>query len=231
MIREVVKIDEDLCDGCGNCIPECQEGALRLIDGKARLVSDVLCDGLGACLGHCPRGAITIEKREAEAFDEIKVMEQSKEPLACGCPGSETRSFVPGSLAAGGTLTATHEQDSQLAQWPVQMHLINPSASFFQGSDLLLAADCVAFSLGNFHSIWLKGKSLAIACPKLDTGLDSYIAKIRALIDEAKINTLTVMMMQVPCCGGLLQLVNQATAGAKRKVPVKSVIVSAGGRS
>ena len=318
MIRELVHIDEELCDGCGQCIPECHEGALQLIDGKARLISDLMCDGLGACLGHCPQGAITLEKREAEPYDETKVMELmvekgentvvahlrhlkdhqelaylkegvsylkehegelkfdlqkvlsqvhharvEKEQLACGCAGSEARSFRPqsasqaghhagggnghgreagsgaaGSAAAGAFSAAglsmdrragADHQPSELRQWPVQMHLINPAASYFQGTDLVLAADCVAYSLGNFHSRWLKGKTLAIACPKLDQQLDAYVAKIRALIDEAGINTLTVMMMQVPCCGGLLQLVQRAASEAERKVPVKAVIVGVEG--
>ncbi len=307
MIREVVHIDETLCDGCGQCIPSCHEGALQMIDGKARLVSDLMCDGLGACLGHCPQGAITIEEREAEPYNESKVMEimvkrgentvvahllhlkehqeldylkegirylkdhaedldldvgtvmsrvhharVEEEQLACGCPGSEARSFRPQSasqekpgfaagqvnhlagpvtLVSSGDLKSAHpfRQPSELRQWPVQMHLINPSASYFTESDLVLAADCVAYSLGEFHSRWLKGKSLAIACPKLDSGMDSYISKITALIDQARINTLTVMMMQVPCCGGLLQMVKLASDRAERKVPVKSVIVGVEG--
>jgi len=293
MIREMVHIDEELCDGCEACIPNCHEGALQMIDGKARLISDLMCDGLGACLGHCPQGAITIEKREAEPYNETKVMEimvdkgentvvahlqhlkehnemeflkegvqylkdhQSElnfsmekvmsrvhhakveeEQLACGCAGSEARSFTPQSAAAGtipatGTMTlaggAVAEQSSELRQWPVQMHLINPGASYFRQTDLVLAADCVAFSLGNFHSKWLKGKTLAIACPKLDSGMETYVEKIKALIDQAEINTLTVMMMQVPCCGGLLQLVKMAAGQAERKVPIKKVIVGVEG--
>ena len=294
MLREVVKIDEELCDGCGQCIPTCHEGALQMIDGKARLISDLMCDGLGACLGHCPQGAITIEEREAEPYNETKVMEimvgkgantvvahlshlkehnemeylkegveylkdheneldfnikevmskvhhshVEEQQLACGCAGSEARSFAPQSSAgqpaavAAGSLTLGHngngEQPSELRQWPVQMHLINPMASYFQQTDVVLAADCVAFSLGNFHSKWLKGKSLAIACPKLDDGQESYISKIRSLIDDAKINTLTVMMMQVPCCGGLLQIANMAVDQSERKVPVKAVIVGVEG--
>ncbi|TNF77891.1 MAG: 4Fe-4S ferredoxin [Bacteroidetes bacterium] len=305
MIREMVKIDEDLCDGCGACIPSCHEGALQMIDGKARLISDLMCDGLGACLGHCPQGAITIEKREAEPYNETRVMELmvdkgentvvahlqhlkehhemeylregvqylkdhrseldfsvedvmsrvhharvEEEQLACGCAGSEARSFAPqsaagGSVPAAGAFTMAHsvaatqpsgqpsdqpsDQPSELRQWPVQMHLINPGASYFRETDLVLAADCVAFSLGNFHSRWLKGKTLAIACPKLDTGMESYVEKIRALIDGAKINTLTVMMMQVPCCGGLLQMVRMAAGQTERKVPIKKVIVGVEG--
>ncbi|MEN8157304.1 MAG: 4Fe-4S dicluster domain-containing protein [Bacteroidota bacterium] len=294
MIREMVKIDEELCDGCAQCIPNCHEGALQMIDGKARLVSDLMCDGLGACLGHCPQGAITIEKREAEPYNETKVMEimvtkgentvvahlshlkehnemeflsegvqylkdhedeldfnirevmsrvhnshVEQEQLACGCAGSEARSFTPQSSAgqpsavAAGSLTLGHaggaEQPSELRQWPVQMHLINPVASYFQQTDVVLAADCVAFSLGNFHSKWLKGKSLAIACPKLDDGHESYISKIKSLIDDAKINTLTVMMMQVPCCGGLIQMAQMAANQAERKIPIKAVIVGVEG--
>ena len=308
MIREIVHIDEELCDGCGQCIPSCHEGALQMIDGKARLVSDLMCDGLGACLGHCPQGAITIEKREAEPYNETKVMEIMVEQgentvvahlqhlkehqefdylkegvqylkdhrdslgfdvrkvmnrvhharveegqLACGCPGSEARSFGPrsasaagsglsaggftqdvsGPLSLDGTQQATLQQaaglHSELSQWPVQMHLINPASSYFMGSDLVLAADCVAYSLGDFHPVWLKGKTLAIACPKLDAGQDTYVSKITALMDQARINTLTVMMMQVPCCGGLLQMVKAAATRAERKVPVKSVIVGVEG--
>ena len=265
-----------------------------MIDGKARLISDLMCDGLGACLGHCPQGAITIEKREAEPYNETKVMEimvtkgentviahlqhlkehnemeflregvqylkdhkdelefnieevmskvhqahVEQEQLGCGCPGSEARSFEPrsetagaGAVAAGGLAldpSAGGSQPSELRQWPVQMHLINPMASYFQQADVVLAADCVAFSLGDFHAKWLRGKSLAIACPKLDSGLDTYVAKIKSLIEDAKINTLTVMIMQVPCCGGLLQMVRAATADAARKVPVKAVVVGVEG--
>lgn len=301
MLREVVRIDEELCDGCGVCIPSCHEGALQMIDSKARLISDLMCDGLGACLGHCPQGAITVEKREARPYSETEVMkvmvdkgentvvahlkhlkehneleflkegihylkehinelrfslgdvmnrvhnaEVHEEQLACGCPGSEARSFSPQStfakataddvrstrsafVGAGGLQVATNGQPSELRQWPVQMHLVNPMASYFQNADLVLAADCVAFSLGNFHSGWLKGKSLAIACPKLDDGQESYVDKLISMIDRAKVNTITVMMMQVPCCGGLLRLVDLAMQQAERKVPVKSVIVGVEG--
>ena len=173
-----------------------------------------------------------------EVLSRVHNAKVEEKQLACGCAGSEARSFAPqsvssGAIPAAGAFTmaagATVEQPSELRQWPVQMHLINPGASYFRQSDLLLAADCVAFSVGNFHSKWLKGKTLVIACPKLDSGLESYVEKIRGLIDEAKINTLTVMMMQVPCCGGLLQMVKAATANCERKVPVKTVIVGVEG--
>ena len=278
MIREIVKIDEEKCDGCGLCIPNCHEGALQIIDGKARLVSDLMCDGLGACLGHCPQGAITIEKREAAAYDEVEVVKdiipkgknvmiahlkhlsdhnehdffrQAVEYLeanrnnlpwdlnevksevhksrtanssSCGCAGSAEKTF--NNSTAG---HSTGDISSALTHWPVQMHLINPNAQHFQNSDLVLAADCVAFSMGNFHSKVLKGKTLAILCPKLDQGQNIYVEKIVSLIDDAKINTITVVIMEVPCCGGLLRFVKEALQIAKRKVPVKGIVVSASG--
>jgi NAD-dependent dihydropyrimidine dehydrogenase PreA subunit len=236
MKRDILKIDEELCNGCGLCVPNCQEGALQIIDGKARLVSEVLCDGLGACIGYCPEGAITIEKREAEPFSEIKVMEEKankgKETqhltnVEGGCPGSRTMVITRPDKEAGQTVSSN--LTSELRQWPVQMHLINPDAHYFRGADLLLAADCIAFSTGNFHNGFLKGKSLAIACPKLDQGIDVYVSKLTAMIDTAKVNTITVMMMEVPCCGGLLQVVKTALARSMRKVPVKQIIISISG--
>lgn len=285
MIREIVKIDEDLCNGCGQCVPNCHEGALQMIDGKARLISDLMCDGLGACIGHCPEGAITIEKREATPYNETEVMKEMvlkgkntvvahlkhlqdhnetgflKEGLdflksnaaalsfdfedvldelhdnkpkaqsSCatgGCPGSKTVVFDAPSKPSqqAGFSVAPVAQASELRQWPVQLHLVNPMAPYFQKADLLLAADCTAFSMGNFHSEWLKGRALAIACPKLDHGAEAYINKLAMLIEEAKINTITVMMMEVPCCGGLLHMVNEARQMCYRKVPVKKIVVS-----
>jgi NAD-dependent dihydropyrimidine dehydrogenase PreA subunit len=291
MEREMVKIDEDLCTGCGDCVPNCHEGALQIIDGKAVLISDLMCDGLGACIGHCPEGAITIEKREAEPYNEEKVMEVMVEKTkntiiahlshlkdhgeegflkegidylrknessikhdvneiidtvmnekeetqghqhahghnhahagngegqGCGCQGSAPQEFK----RADNVVSDTSE-GSQLTQWPVQMHLINPNAGYFQNSDLLVAADCSAFSLGAFHSRFIKGKSIVIACPKLDQGTEIYVQKLVALIDEANVNTVTVVIMEVPCCGGLLQMVKLAAEQAKRKVPIKLVI-------
>lgn len=282
MKRDIIKIDEEKCTGCGECVPNCHEGALQIIDGKVRLVSELMCDGLGACIGHCPEGAIEIEQREAEPYDELKVMElmvekgfntvvahlrhlkehnetfflqqgmgyliqnetklkfsiidvknavhqvvatAKPEPCKSGCPGSQTVVFDPSSIS----LLAQGHADStasQLRQWPVQLHLINPAASYFQGSDLLVASDCSAFSLGNFHSKWLMNRSLVIACPKLDQGKEIYLNKIMSLIDESKVNTITVLIMEVPCCGGLLQLVQMAVQRSANKVPVKAVTVS-----
>ena len=233
MKRDILKIDEELCNGCGLCVPNCHEGALQVIDGKVRLVSELMCDGLGACIGHCPEGAITIETREAEPYSETRIMEQAHNHShnhgheGGGCPGS--RAMVIEKQEKTNDNTPLADQPSELRQWPVQMHLVNPNAPYFRGADLLLAADCVAFSMGGFHSNHLKGKSLAIACPKLDQGVDIYVEKLTSMIDIAKVNTITVMMMEVPCCGGLLQIVRTAMAKASRKVPVKKMIVGING--
>lgn len=283
MLRDIIKINEDLCTGCGDCVQSCHEGALQIIDGKARLISDLMCDGLGACIGDCPEGAITIEKRHAEPYNELKVMElmikKGKNTIIAhlkhlkdhneldllkdginylktntelsndekseiiktvhhsqanhtqnhgnNCPGAKSMSFKPTQQIEIGK---QNDIPSQLTQWPVQMHLINPQASFFKNSDVVLAADCVAYAVGNFHTNWLKNKSLIIACPKLDSGLDSYIEKIKILVNQAQINTLTVMMMVVPCCRGLLQIVNQALQQTQRKIPVKAVVVDLQGK-
>ena len=256
-VRKIVKIDELLCNGCGACVPACAEGAIQVIDGKARLVADRLCDGLGACLGDCPQGAITIEDRAAEDYDEDAVRQhlhalatdsraahESAEsdrqpvvpgpgaalPLAAGpepgsgCPGSRVIQFQGPQTQA--STPAGEGQSSQLRQWPVQLHLVPADAPYFRDADLLLAADCTAFALGDFHRTYLKGRALAVACPKLDHGLDIYLQKLTAMIDQGGINTLTVMVMQVPCCAGLTHLAQQAASQAKRKVPVKRVVVS-----
>jgi Pyruvate/2-oxoacid:ferredoxin oxidoreductase delta subunit len=263
MKRKIIKIDEEKCTGCGLCVPNCHEQAIKIINGKARLVNDVFCDGLGACLGECPEGALTMEEREAEAFDEKKVLENlvGKEAAATedhlkilaesgdtemhreyanflksmqgnhighSCPGSAHSVIAKKTNAAASPITETTQQ-SELTHWPIQLHLLNPAATFLQGKDIVLSADCVAYTLADFHSRFLKGKSLAIACPKLDSGMDFYIEKIRQMIDEAGINTLTVIMMQVPCCRGLLQIAQAALQKAKRKVPVKAVVVSTSG--
>lgn len=203
MKRTVIKIDEDLCNGCGDCVTGCHEGALQLVNGKAVLVSDIYCDGLGDCIGECPVGAISFEEREADPYDEAAVMER---------------------LA----LRETQPQASQLTHFPVQLHLVNPQAAVFAGADLLLAADCTAFASGEFHSRFLKGKALAIACPKLDH-TDAYTAKLVEMIDGAKINTLTVLIMEVPCCSGLLRIARMAQEQARRNVPLKVIVLSVRG--
>lgn len=196
-VRNIVEIDEELCDGCGECVPSCVEGALSIINGKAKLASDVLCDGLGACLGQCPTGALTVIQREAPDFDEVAAA-----PMAAPAPSTS---------------------GSRLRQWPVQLHLVPPTAPFFQGRHVLLAADCVPVAVGDFHSSMLDGRGLAIACPKLDRHLDVYVQKLAAMIDRAGILSLTVAIMEVPCCGGLVHLAQQAQTAAARKVPLRLV--------
>lgn len=274
MKRTIIKIDENKCTGCGECVVGCPEGAIQIIDGKARLVSDILCDGLGACIGTCPEGAIEFEEREASPYDEIKVISlmigQGKNTVIAhmkhlkehnqheylkqavrylienkkdipfdvesvvreihfynphgehGCPGSRTMTFTKNEISSNTDI----DQPSELRQWPVQMHLISPTAPYFHNADVLLVADCVAYAIGNFHGRFLKNKSLAIACPKLDSNQDVYVDKLVRMIDDAKINTLTVMIMEVPCCGGLLRLVQIALNYSERKIPVKMIKVS-----
>jgi NAD-dependent dihydropyrimidine dehydrogenase PreA subunit len=281
MKRTIIKIDEELCNGCGECVNGCHEGALQLIDGKARMVSDLYCDGLGACIGVCPVGAITLEEREAEPYDEIATMQRmvpkgEKTILAHlmhlkdhsefdllkqgvlwlkqnnikvdfslihnapvptqldhsggGCPGSREMSFTPhASTSFRMAVPANEGVSSQLRQWPVQFHLLNPEATYFQGADVVLSADCVAYSFAGFHEKFLSGKILAIACPKLDSNKESYIEKIKVMIQQSVINTLTVIIMEVPCCGGLFQLAQQAVACSKRRIPLKLVVVGVKG--
>ncbi len=272
--RKIIKIDEEKCNGCGECIPNCPEGALQVIDGKARLISDIFCDGLGACIGHCPQGAITTEERDAEKYDEKKVMRENiitagkntiiahlkhlkdhgetgylKEALGVlkekkievdfdeetdthsfhpqGCPGAKMMDF---SDIKKNEIEENGSRISQLRQWPVQFHLVPPNAPYFQDKDVLLVADCVGYSLADFHKDYLKNKSLVIACPKLDSNLDVYLQKLTSMIDDAKINTLTVMTMEVPCCSGLLGLAQKASENASRKIPIKVIVVSIKGK-
>lgn len=269
MKRKIIEIDNDKCTGCGLCIPECPEGALQVIDGKVRLISDLFCDGLGACIGSCPEDAIKIEEREAEPYNERRVMENiikqgenvikahlthlkehGEEKLLKeaedflkeknikitikegndmqahsqmgGCPGAKMMDF---SAAKKSGTEETGKRQSQLRQWPLQLHLVSPMAPYYQNKDVLIAADCVGYAVGDFHKDHLKDKSIAIACPKLDSEQDIYVEKIAALIDQANINTLTVMIMQVPCCRGLMQTVQEGVSKATRKVPVKLIVV------
>ena len=253
-VRELIRIDEERCDGCGQCVPACAEGAIAVIDGKARLVGEVYCDGMGACLGHCPLGAITIERVEAAAFDEAAVtrhlaagrppsprpapMLPAVQPVAApivhpqaqtgGCPGSRTMSWVdPGPAVA----ESSAPRPSELRQWPVQLHLLPPTAPYFRDAELLLAADCVAFAVGDFHRDFLAGRALAIACPKLDSHQEVYLEKLVAMIDAGGVRAVTVAIMQVPCCSGLLKLAQAAVAKASRPVPLSYVVVGVQGET
>lgn len=198
MKRKIIKINSELCIGCGACVNRCHQSALQLIGGKAALVNDNYCDGLGNCLGECPAGAITLEERKISTVV----------PSACACPSSSV----------------------QHRQFPVQLHLVNPQAEHFRGADLLLAADCTAFTCSEFHSRFLRGKMLAIACPKLDGNTQMYEEKLVEMIDSAQINTLTVLVMEVPCCRGLIRLAQTAREKAHRNVPVKVVVLSINGK-
>lgn len=252
-VRNIIRIDEDKCNGCGQCILDCAEGALALVDGKAKLVRDSYCDGLGACLSGCPTGALTIEQREADAFDEAAVAAMMGGHAAhavpahavpamaaasggCpsqafahggggGCPGSMSRQLAPAKTPQA---PAAGEIPSELTHWPIQLHLINPGAPQFQGADLMIAADCTAFALGGFHGELLAGKALAIACPKLDDSM-GYLEKLAMLFAGARPVRVTVARMEVPCCGGLVRMVLEARAMAKSEIPVEEVVIGVSG--
>ncbi|MFA7288684.1 MAG: 4Fe-4S binding protein [Melioribacteraceae bacterium] len=308
MLRKIIEINEDKCTGCGDCVPECHEGALQVIDGKVRLISDLFCDGLGACLGYCPEGALTVIEREAEPYNETKVMDyivkggenvikahlqhlaehgefaflaeakayltameiaiphydiRGKEKHACGEQSIiiekkngevNNQHFKSGqshiiekgkdeinSQSSCGMESQTIEKknagtnsepariETELTHWPIQLHLINPAAGHFQNSDLLLAADCCGFSYPNFHTDFLKEKTLAIACPKLDTNKQVYLDKLIAMIDSSNIRSITTLVMQVPCCNGLVKLAQQAVEFANREIPVRVIVIGIDG--
>ncbi len=210
-IRPIIRIDEEKCDGCGLCATACHEGAIAIVDGKARLISESHCDGLGDCLGECPRGAITIEQREADAYDEKAVRKpqegkHSKKSLPCGCPGTMARSLKEVPLP---DLCEEESTVSRLANWPVQLALVPVSAPYLKGASLVLAADCTAFACPDFHDRFLEGKILLMGCPKLDDAA-SYEEKIGAILSENGIEKVEVVFMEVPCCGGLVRLVQSA---------------------
>ncbi len=294
MKRKIITIDEDKCDGCGACIPDCPEGALQLIDGKARLVSDLFCDGLGACMGTCPQGAISIVEREAEPYDERKVMEnisrQGRNTILAHlkhlydhdekgylaeavefleekgidtagygngdgekgrCPASDRLAGVirsgssvknagksgvgsgfssgpaPGPAAAplaGGAI------ESELRQWPVQLKLLNPAASYFDDADLLIAADCSPFAYADFHRRYVRGRVVVMFCPKLDPYADEYIDKLAAIFTAHRIASITILRMEVPCCGGTTAMVRKALEKAGKKIDMEEITVSVDGR-
>jgi len=197
--RNIIKIDEEKCNGCGLCIPNCAEGALKIIDGKARLVSEVFCDGLGACLGHCPQGAITMEEREAAGFEGA-------------CPGSRMMD-----------LRAT-KRESELSQWPVQIMLVPPHAPYFKDADLLIAADCVPFAYPSFHEDLLKGKILLVGCPKLDD-IEVYKGKISQIIKDNSIKSVAYAHMEVPCCFGLVEVIRDAISTSGKKIPFEEITI------
>ncbi|MEI0602890.1 4Fe-4S binding protein [Brachyspira alvinipulli] len=267
MKRRIIKIDEDKCTGCGICIPDCPEGALQIIDGKARLISDLFCDGLGACIKACPENAMEIEEREAEEYDESKVMvnivkggenvikahlkhlkdhgedklfneavkylknnnmevPNMEEHKHCGCPGSMQKDMRN---QFRGENNNNIQMNSELRNWPIQLKLINPNANYLDNADLLIAADCVPFSYPNFHSRFLKNKTLLMFCPKLDTGIDSYIEKLVNIFTNKNIKSISIVRMEVPCCGGVEMIVQKALEIANKNIIIKEYTISIDG--
>jgi len=243
--RKIVKIDEELCDGCGLCVPSCAEGALQIVDGKARLVSDIYCDGLGACLGECPQGAITVEERPAEEFDAEAVEEHLAETgreggahrheetggPAFACPGARTMDLRgPAEECAEPEVTFEGALKSELGQWPVKLYLVSPNAPYFQDAELLIAADCAPTAYAAFHPDFLKGKAVVIGCPKFDD-VALYREKLAAILSANDVRKVTVLHMEVPCCFGLVQLARQAIAASGKDVPFEDVTVTIRGKA
>ena len=234
-IRNIVKIDEEKCNGCGECVPACAEGAIQVIDGKAKLVSEIYCDGLGACLGHCPQDAITIEQRDANDFDEEAVKahlaaEYETEPKSAGgfvCPSTMSRKLKDKEKSS--SPSTSQDMQSELSHWPVQLNLISPQAECFKNADLLITADCVPFAMADFHDKFLKDHSLVIGCPKLDDG-QFYIDKLAQIFSVNRLNSLTVVHMEVPCCFGLVQIVKEAIAKSGIDLPFKDVTITLDGK-
>lgn len=231
-IRNIIHIDEEKCNGCGQCVVDCAEAALQIVNGKAKLIKDIYCDGLGACIGSCPTGALTIIQRDAEPFDEeaterhiqeLRRMEKEEEKF-CACPGTLSKEISGTAINYGATI----EERSELSNWPVQLMLVPVNAPYFKNADLLLAADCTAFSTINFHSRFLRGKKLMIACPKLDNAR-FYLEKLTDIFRENPIKSITVVRMEVPCCGGLMYIVNEAVKASKKNLPIKEIVLGING--
>ncbi len=232
--RKIIRIDDELCDGCGVCVPSCAEGAIEVVDGKARVVAEKYCDGLGACLRECPRGALTVEEREAEEFDEKAVEEhlsaREKEkpaqgiPMAHGCPSAKLQTFAAKPLGE----EVPTLQASALSHWPVQIRLVPPTAPFLKGANLLVAADCAPVAYPNFHRDFLKGKAVMVGCPKFDD-VQGYVDKFTDIFRSANIKSVTVLDMEVPCCSALPKIVKRGMELAGKSVPMEEVVISARG--
>lgn len=235
MKRNIIEINQDKCNGCGQCVSACHEGAIQMVNGKAKLVSDVYCDGLGACIGNCPVDAIRIIEREADEFNKeavkakkAKEESQKKHSPAYGCPGMAIKNFPKPNTEIKTTSSSCNDVPSELTQWPIQLKLVPVNASFLENASLLIAADCSAFSMGAFHSKLLKGKKLLIACPKLDdTG--SYVNKLSSIITENNLKDITVVYMEVPCCRALAAIATEALAQSGKNVPLNLVKLSLDG--
>ncbi|HHU51381.1 MAG TPA: 4Fe-4S dicluster domain-containing protein [Firmicutes bacterium] len=230
MKRKIITIDEDRCNGCGLCINACHEGALQLIDGKARLISESYCDGLGDCLPACPTGAITIEEREAEPYNEEEVkrrMEHLKKDLPCGCPGSQAKTINPAEAATPFEPKQHHRLPSQLQQWPCQLRLVPVHAPYFNQAHLLIAADCTAYAYANIHNDFMKNKITLIGCPKLDA-ID-YTEKLTEILRANEIKSVTVLRMEVPCCSGIVNALKGALINSKKMIPWQVITIATDG--
>ncbi len=249
IMRKIINIDEELCNGCGECIPGCPEQALVMVDTpkgtKARMVKEIYCDGLGACLGHCPTGALTIQEREAEVYDDKATLERIKKfapemleehrkhiaehaeelnqhsTAACGCPSAAAHQWDAASDTCSESIPRLK---SQLSQWPVQLHLLSPQAAYFKNADLAIIADCVPFSYANFHLDFLKDKAVAMGCPKLDD-TQAYLEKITQIMAISCLKSIHIVIMEVPCCSGMVQIVKAAMERASINIPLKVTVV------
>ncbi len=239
MTRKIIEIDDELCDGCGNCVPSCAEGAIQIVEGKAKVIADKYCDGLGACLGECPQGALNIVEREADEFDEQAVEEllkaqkaaQKALPRQGGCPSAALKRFPMESPACNCANEAKSHPTggiSALGHWPVKIRLLPAAAPFLRGADLLIAADCVPIAYPSFHADFLKGKAVMIGCPKFDDA-QGYVDKLAQVFAESGIKSITSVIMEVPCCSGLPVIINKALEKAGKKIPFKEIVVSARG--
>jgi NAD-dependent dihydropyrimidine dehydrogenase PreA subunit len=235
--RKIIQIDDELCDGCGNCVPGCAEGALQIVDGKASVVDDKFCDGLGACIGDCPTGALKIIEREADDFDEKAVEAhlaslpkqppESDHAAAAGCPAANVDMLTPLSSCQPSTLPAGHA--SALSHWPVQIRLVPPEASFLKGASLLIVADCVPIAFPSLHRDFLEGKAVMMGCPKFDE-VDIYIDKFAQIFTVAGIEDITTIVMEVPCCSGLPMIVQKGLEKAAKSFPMEEVVISTRGK-
>jgi Pyruvate/2-oxoacid:ferredoxin oxidoreductase delta subunit len=245
--RKIIRIDEEKCDGCGLCVPSCAEGAIRIVDGKARLVAEKYCDGLGACLGECPQGALAVIDAEADPFDEEAAKELVRAglnmiqdhpsekkcgdgTLPCGCPSSLMQTFAPQTACDRANIPSVQPGSglSTLTHWPIQISLVPPSAPFLQGADLLVAADCTPAAYARFHDDLLRGKTLLLGCPKFDDA-EEYINKFAAIFETAEIKSVTIAVMEVPCCQGLPVIVRKGMALSGKKIPLEVVVISTRG--
>jgi len=240
VLRKIIEIDEELCDGCGQCVPGCAEGSLQIVNGKAKMVSDNLCDGLGACIGECPTGALKIVERKADEFDEEAVekylaekeTEKQKEPtmLACGCPSTNIETFAPASSCKEANIPASFEdEESSLSHWPVQIRLVPATAPFLKGADLLVLADCCGIAIPTLHRDLLKGRVVMIGCPKFDD-VEEYINKFADIFKTAGIKSVTAVVMEVPCCSGLPMIVKKGMEAAGKNIPIEEVVISTRGK-